>query len=341
MASLNISVDEASLALAATVVQTGLLAHRGAGDIGIAAVPLGDLHGAAAARALAAAGVRVQCSTRVRSIERLRGARPGLRVRTAHAEPAADSVILAVPPHVAAALLPDGALPDADRLTALGSSPIVNVHVRYDRPVLHTPFLAAVDSPVQWVFDRTQASGLTRGQYVAVSLSAADAFVDRSTAELRALFLPELARLLPDARTASVEDFFVTRDRAATFRQGAGTAALRPGARTEVPGLLLAGAWTDTGWPATMEGAVRSGLTAARAAASAAPAEAPAPPSPPIMQQGLARPARRQPPLHDRRAGNSQRALRALRALGVLGVLDGTRSTRTGPAARAFEEPPA
>src|SRR5207247_8213146 len=79
-------------------------------------------------------------------------------------------------------------------------------------------------------------------------------------------FLPALAELLPEAREARVERFLVTRERTATFRQAPGTAALRPGPETAVPRLFLAGAWTDTGWPATMEGAVRSGLAAARQA---------------------------------------------------------------------------
>ena len=81
---------------------------------------------------------------------------------------------------------------------------------------------------------------------------------------LRERFLPALAELFPAARDARVTDFFVTRERRATFRQVPGCERLRPGAATALPGLVLAGAWTDTGWPDTMEGAVRSGLNAAR-----------------------------------------------------------------------------
>jgi len=76
--------------------------------------------------------------------------------------------------------------------------------------------------------------------------------------------VPALEDLFPAARDARITDFFVTRERRATFRQAPGSAALRPGAATALPGLVLAGAWTDTGWPDTMEGAVRSGLNAAR-----------------------------------------------------------------------------
>ena len=146
----------------------------------------------------------------------------------------------------------------------LGASPIVNVHVIYDRQVLDLPFAAAVDSPVQWVFDKTRIAGLKSGQYLAVSLSAADEFVTVPAAQLREQFLPELERLFPAARNAQVTDYFVTRERRATFRQAPGCGALRPGAGTSVPGLVLAGSWTDTGWPDTMEGAVRSGHYAAQ-----------------------------------------------------------------------------
>ncbi|TDD89123.1 phytoene dehydrogenase, partial [Actinomadura darangshiensis] len=125
-------------------------------------------------------------------------------------------------------------------------------------------FAAAVGSPVQWVFDRTAVSGLTGGQYLAVSVSAADRWIDTPTAELRGVYLAALERLFPAARRARVTDFFVTRERHATFRQSPGSGALRPASATRLPGLFLAGAWTDTGWPDTMEGAVRSGLTAAR-----------------------------------------------------------------------------
>ncbi len=183
---------------------------------------------------------------------------------------AADGVVLAVPPGPAASLLPQaaagrsGAAGGPAGWSGLGESPIVNVHVVYDRPVTRLPFAAAIDSPVQWIFDRTGISGCDRGQYLALSLSAADEYAGRRTQSLRDTFLPALRQLLPAARAADIIDFFVTRERRATFRQVPGTAALRPGAATPLGGLALAGAWTDTGWPDTMEGAVRSGLEAAR-----------------------------------------------------------------------------
>jgi uncharacterized protein with NAD-binding domain and iron-sulfur cluster len=125
------------------------------------------------------------------------------------------------------------------------------------------PFAAAVRSPVQWFFDRTGTSGLKEGQYLAVTVSAADEIVDEPSRSLQARYVAALADLLPAATRATVVDAFVTRERRATFRQAAGSAARRPAADTGVDGLWLAGAWTDTGWPDTMESAVRSGLAAA------------------------------------------------------------------------------
>ena len=272
VSSLNVPGDDASLALAAVVVQTGLLGDAGAADVGVPALSLGELHGAAAARLLDKLGATVRLNTKVAAIEASNpngfSVRLGRTDDSAAEESAADAVVLAVPHEAAAKLIPAGALPAeaVDGWVGLGAAPIVNVHVIYDRKVMDMPFAAAVDSPVQWVFDRTRISGMHArgddGQYLAISLSAADEYVDVPAAALREQFVPALAELFPAARTANVVEFFVTRERRATFRQVPGTARLRPKAATAMPGLVLAGSWTDTGWPDTMEGAVRSGLNA-------------------------------------------------------------------------------
>ncbi|WP_320774688.1 hydroxysqualene dehydroxylase HpnE [Streptomyces sp. CRN 30] len=267
VATLNAVAGDASLALAATVFKTGLLSDPGAADIGWAHVPLGDLHDGLARRALDAAGVRTALRTRVTSVSPAADGRWTVEVPGQRLE--ADAVVLAVPQRETHGLLPEGALGDPDRLLDIDTAPILNVHVVYDRKVLGRPFFAALGSPVQWVFDRTAASGLGTGQYLALSQSAAQDEIDLPVAALRERYLPELERLLPGARDARVEDFFVTRERTATFAPAPGVGRLRPGARTKAPGLYLAGAWTATGWPATMEGAVRSGISAASAALAA------------------------------------------------------------------------
>ena len=258
--TLNLPAAQASLALATKVFQTGLLTDAGAADVGYALVPLSRLHGEPAALALAESGAEVLTGTPAVAVE----GGPPLAVRTEADRFPADAVIVAVPHDEAAGLLPDRALPDRAGLAGLGHSPIINIHVGYDRPVMTHHFAAGFGTPVQWVFDRTASSGYGRGQLLAVSISAADGLVDRPVEELRNLFLPALERLFPRARIARVQTFLVTRERKATFRQAPTTRALRPQAATAVPGLFLAGAWTDTGWPATMEGAVRSGVRAAR-----------------------------------------------------------------------------
>jgi len=305
VSSLNVPGDDASLALAAVVVKTGLLGDADAADIGVPTLSLGELHGAAAARLLGKLRATVRTQAKVTAIEPADDG--GFLVRLTHSTPPtptptpaptstaapipadgnqegcevaeeaadgggeellADAVVLAVPHEQAAKLVPPGALPaeTVDGWAGLGAAPIVNVHVIYDRKVMDVPFAAAVDSPVQWVFDRTRISGMHErgndGQYLAISLSAADEYAGKPVAELREQFVPALAELFPAAKAATVTEFFVTREKRATFRQVPGTAKLRPKAATGLPGLVLAGSWTDTGWPDTMEGAVRSGLNA-------------------------------------------------------------------------------
>jgi squalene-associated FAD-dependent desaturase len=257
--TLNLPADQASLAGSVKVFRTGLLDSAGASDIGIPSVPFRRLHAEPARAALEAAGGRLLTSTPVRSVTAERELR--LDNGAAHA----DAVILALPHDVVAGIAPEAAV-DARALAGLGTSPIVNLHIHYDRPVLDGPVAAAVGSPVQWLFDRTQASGATQGQLVAVSLSHAVDEINLSVAEVRERYLPALERVLPRARGAHVLDFAVTHEPRATFRAGPGTRPLRPGPQTPVPGVVLAGAYTDTGWPATMESAVRSGLAAARCA---------------------------------------------------------------------------
>lgn len=260
--TVNLPAEQASLALAATVFQIGLLTDATAGDIGWSRGPLADLHAAPAAAALQQAGVDVRTGVPVEGIDLDAG---GVTVRAVADRLQADAVVVAVPPAAAAALVPGVA--GASRWPDLGTSPIVNVHLVYDREVVPYEIAAVVDSPLQFVFDRTAASGLGegRGQCLAVSLSAATRWATTPSDQLVTMIERELAGLFPEARAARRLDAVVIRERAATFRGGPGTAALRPPVRTDRNGVYLAGAWTATGWPATMEGAVRSGVSAARA----------------------------------------------------------------------------
>jgi len=267
-ATLNVRVDDASLALAAKVFQTGILTDTRAGDIGISRVPLSQLHAEPAAELLKKLGAEVRTRSRIAKIEC--GQQGASRILVDGEYLDFDAVIVATPHDVTAEIVPDEAKVDRDALRALGRSPIVNLHVVFDRKVADFQFAAGVETPVQWIFDRTESSGAARrnpgAQCLAISLSAADAYVGVSREDLRREFVPQLERLFPAARAARILSWIVTCERDATFRGVPGTQPLRPGPVTGVRSLFLAGAWTDTGWPATMEGAVRSGQTAARTA---------------------------------------------------------------------------
>jgi squalene-associated FAD-dependent desaturase len=260
--TLNVHAGQASLALATKVFRVGLLGHFDAGDIGWSKVPLARLHGTIAARALTKAGVETVLGDPVSAIER--SSLGAFTIISGDRTAVVDAVVLATPLDTAARLgAPVGVLVGAVGPDRLGTSPIVNVHLVLDRKVTELKLAACVDSPLQFFFDRTEASGLTSGQCLAISISAADDYLGRGSSELVAEFLAALRVLLPAARQARVVDAMVTREKAATFKAAPGSAAFRPPIRTEVPGVLLAGAWCDTGWPATMESAVLSGRAAA------------------------------------------------------------------------------
>ncbi len=265
--ALNLPANQASLALAAFVFKRGLLEHADAGDIGFHRRPQSEIVGKPAERALRAAGVEVRLGWRA---ERVVAGDGGFEVEGGQPCVSADAAIVALPRTRAAALIEPLDPSAAARALKLRDTPIVNLHVVYDRTVCDLQFVGGVGSPVQYVFDRGDAGGVDAGmQYLAVSLSGADEEMGMSVEELRGRYLPALAELFPRARTARVERFLATREHAATLRAEPGAGALRPGPHTSVPGLALAGAWTDTGWPATLESAVLSGHAAARCALEA------------------------------------------------------------------------
>jgi squalene-associated FAD-dependent desaturase len=285
--TLNLPARQASLALGAFVFRTGLLASADAADIGFHVRPLSEIVGSPAERELRRVGVEVKLGWRA---EGVRAGAHGFEIEGGSGSDAgtasggglsadavargesglsAHAVVVAVPHQRVAGLLDSLVPEDVAGARALESSPIVNLHILYDRPVCELAFAAGVGTPVQYVFDRSEAAGLDRGCYLAVSLSGADEDMRFTPDSLRERYLPALAELFPRVRAAKVEGFVVTREHAATFRAAPGVGALRPGPRTSVPGLVLAGAFTATGWPATLEGAVLSGHAAAREALKA------------------------------------------------------------------------
>jgi squalene-associated FAD-dependent desaturase len=238
--ALNLPADEASAAMGVFTVRTALLGRARAADVILPTRPLGVMHGDAARRALAAAGGKVETGRRVESLSELD----------------ADAVVVALPPDESARLL-------GEPVPALDPSPIVSVHLLFDRPLLRSPLAALLGSQAHWVFDRGALTGQppARGQYLTVVSSGVPELLEVRGRELVELMAGELTGRLGGAELLWSR---VSREPYATVALRPGTAGERRGAATDHPTVVRAGAWTDTGWPATMEGAVRSGRAAAR-----------------------------------------------------------------------------
>jgi squalene-associated FAD-dependent desaturase len=248
--ALNLRSEEVSAAPALFTVQTALLADRSASDLVLPLAPLGAMHGEAAGRALEEGGGSVRTGARAAALEGLAAVlADGERVE-------ADVVVVALPPAESAALLDEPA-------PELEDSPIVSVHLLFDRQVLRFELAALLGSPAHWVFDRGRLTGRMpeRGQYLTVVSSGVPELLEVRGRGLVDLMAGEVTRRLGRAELLWSR---VSREPAATFAARPGTHARRPGVETGRAGVARAGAWTDTGWPATMEGAVRSGRAAAR-----------------------------------------------------------------------------
>ena len=246
--ALNAPLDRVSAEMGLLVIRTAFLGDRDAARIAYLKVPLARLAEAAAARL---DGVHLRQA--VVGVHREGDRVTGVKL-SGGAGAACDACVIAVPPKRLNAMLDDAPALGIAGLEAFEAMPIVDVHLWYDRPVLGCDFAALLDSPVQWVFEKSPG-------YVCCSLSAADYLVQRPERELVELGRKELAAVLPQAARARLLRGAATRDPDATFIPAPGVR--RPGPTTALSNLVIAGAWTDTGWPATIESAVRSGRTAA------------------------------------------------------------------------------
>jgi hypothetical protein len=233
--ALNLPTDEVDAEAGLFTVRTALLGPRANADLVLPLQPLGSMHGDAAGRVL---GDRVHLDERIESLDDLD----------------ADAIVVATPPRESARLLgePDPGLED---------SPIVSVHLWFDRRLLRTPLAALLDSDAHWVFDRGALTGHEpeRGQYLTVVSSGVPELLEIRGRGLVDRIAGQLTERLGDADLLWSR---VSREPYATIALRPGT--VRPGVETSRPGVARAGAWTDTGWPATMESAVRSGRAAAQ-----------------------------------------------------------------------------
>lgn len=252
--ALNAPLDQVSAEAALFVITTAFLGSAVAARFGYALVPLARIAEAAAERL---DGVYLR--TPVARVELADGNTTSSDSVNLVLEDGSrweyDGVVLAVPPSRLSRLLDPPEAFGVRGLGAFGTAPIVDVHLWYDLPDFDFDFAALLDSPVQWVFVKGRG-------YLCCSLSAATDSMSLSNVELVALCHAELATVLPALRARQPLHGAATRDREATFIPSPGLR--RPGPATTSPLLTIAGAWTDTGWPATMESAVRSGRVAGR-----------------------------------------------------------------------------
>ena len=257
--ALGESIDLVDVAAARKVAVDGFLAHRQAADLFVPTAPLGRLFGERLVAWLAARGVAVETGRTVTRIER-DAAGPLAAVVSDGERVGCEAVILAVPWKAAARLVPE-IVPPADERFA--GSPITAVHLWFDRSCIDLPHAVLVGRVSQWIFRPDDGPP----GYCQVVISASRGLLDGDRDRLRETVVAEVRSAFPAAREARLLDSRIVTDPTAVLSVRPGVEAVRPPARTAMPRLFLAGDWTATGWPSTMEGAVRSGRLAAEAAA--------------------------------------------------------------------------
>jgi squalene-associated FAD-dependent desaturase len=289
VSALNERLEQMDVGHARKVFLDGFLRNRTGFQPEIPLVPLGELYGSRLETWLREHDVTVRLTTGVRTVTvDDDGAICGLTLRSDE-EVAADFVVLAVPFNRVADLIPQGIrgrLSSIAQLDRLSASPITGIHLWFDRPVCPFDHVMTPGRLIQWVFNHTaiqgrragsgvsaspsvvqpeQGAGPDAGQYLQVVVSAAYDLLPLDKVAIRDAVLADLADLWPVTRTARLVRWWVVTEHGATFAVRPGVESYRPAQRTAIDGLYLAGDWTDTGWPATMEGAVRSGYLAAQA----------------------------------------------------------------------------
>jgi zeta-carotene desaturase len=260
--------DRAPLKAMGNVIRRAFFISRGHSDLGLPARPLGEILGGSVEQALSSRDGSVRLKTGVARIE-IDGER--LKGFTAQDETLeADAWVFAVPPDRLAALFPRE--PWAQVLPRLGKSPIVTAHLYLSRVVMDGHLIGLPGAEFEWVFNRNANWDLDIPGQVLSLVSSADKNLQACPeAELTALAFALLKDRLPGARKCELRAARVTREPAATFEWTPDSDAWRPGPSTPLPGVFLAGDWTDTGLPATLEGAVISGRRAARSVSGFAP----------------------------------------------------------------------
>ena len=261
VSALSETLDRVSAPVARKVVVDGFLRHREAWEVHLPDAPLDDLYGEPVVRFLSGRGGEVRTGSGVAASE---AGETGVRVTLRDgAEVRGGELVLALPHHRAASAAPPELAEDLAVAGSLESAPIASVHLWLDREVTDLPHAVFVEHLSQWLFKRP--SPRPGVHYLQVVISASRDVLGRPHADVIADVLRELRAAFPEAAGAEVLNARVVVEKRAVFSPLPGHDAARPGQTTRQPRVFLAGDWTRTGWPATMEGAVRSGHLAAEA----------------------------------------------------------------------------
>jgi zeta-carotene desaturase len=237
------------------VFQLGFLSSSSAYEMGIPDVPLGKLYGSEAWKKIGNVDIHLRAS-----IDQVRIENGTVQsVRSGGEQLKADAYVSALPFERAGTMFPELGLD----LSSFEHSPITGIHLWFDRPITELPHATLLDRTIQWMFNKSE------GRYVQLVVSASRSLTPLSRAEIIDLAVSELVEFFPTAREAKLEKAHVVKEVRATFSALPNLEAQRPWSKTTIPNLFLAGDWTRSGWPATMEGAVRSGYLAAEAVAGA------------------------------------------------------------------------
>jgi zeta-carotene desaturase len=299
VSALNEEIDLISIPYAAQVVRESFLKSRAAGRIGIPTVPLTELYSRGGEYISGRSG-ELRFRT---SVESFRAEFADVKLLMGTGEEAFDFVVVAVPFDVLSRMLPQtsAAEPLRQALGRFETSPITGIHLWFDRQITDLEHAVLLDRTIQWMFHKSKllvsgagaasdrrTDGPTDGRagcppdsrrdagasqtnsYVELVVSSSKKLVDKSKAEIVELALAELREFFPEARSANLVKSTVIKEVHATYSPRPGIESFRPQPETVWPRVFLAGDWTATGWPATMEGAVRSGYAAAQCVARVA-----------------------------------------------------------------------
>jgi len=225
----------------------GFLSSANAYEMGVPGVPLGELYSVDKWSAIGNVRLHLRRSLEEYKIEN----NAILGVQTNQGPLSADVYVTALPFERIRGLGLD--------VSAFSHSPITGIHLWFDRPITDLPHAVLLDRTIQWMFNKAG------GRYIQLVVSASRGLLDMPRGDVIELARRELAEFFPEVRAAKIEKAHVVKEVRATFSAGPGLEKVRPVSETPLRNLVLAGDWTRSGWPATMEGAVRSGYLAAEA----------------------------------------------------------------------------